>query len=46
MARMSLSETSIPQDGHIKVKSSSKEIVCLVSTVPTGHGEHISIWIV
>jgi type II secretory ATPase GspE/PulE/Tfp pilus assembly ATPase PilB-like protein len=46
MARMSLSETQIPQDGHIKVKSASKEIVCLVSTVPTEKGEHVLIWIV
>jgi len=46
MARMSLSERQIPQDGHIKVKSASKEIVCLLSTVPSSGGEHIVIWIV
>lgn len=46
MARMSLSEQKIPQDGHIKVKSASKEIVCLLSTVPSDAGEHVVIWIV
>jgi len=46
MARMNLAERNICQDGHIKVKSSAKEIVCLVSVVPTQHGEHVSIWIV
>jgi type II secretory ATPase GspE/PulE/Tfp pilus assembly ATPase PilB-like protein len=46
MARMNLAERNICQDGHIKVKSSAKEIVCLVSVVPTQYGEHVSIWIV
>jgi type II secretory ATPase GspE/PulE/Tfp pilus assembly ATPase PilB-like protein len=46
MARMNLAERNICQDGHIKVKSSAKEIVCLVSVIPTQYGEHVSIWIV
>jgi type II secretory ATPase GspE/PulE/Tfp pilus assembly ATPase PilB-like protein len=33
-------------DGHIKVKSSSKEVVCLVSIIPTAVGEHAVVWIV
>jgi len=45
MARMNLAERNLPQDGHIKVKSSSKEIVCLVSTIPGEHGENVVIWI-
>lgn len=45
MARLSLSERSQPQDGHIKVKSSNREIVCLVSTIPTSLGEHVVVWI-
>jgi type II secretory ATPase GspE/PulE/Tfp pilus assembly ATPase PilB-like protein len=46
MARMSLTERSLPQDGHIKVKSASKEIVCLITTAPSELGEHVIIWIV
>jgi type IV pilus assembly protein PilB len=46
MARLNLAEKGVCQDGHIKVKSAAKEIVCLISIVPTSHGEHISIWIV
>jgi type II secretory ATPase GspE/PulE/Tfp pilus assembly ATPase PilB-like protein len=45
MARMNLGERDLPQDGHIKVKSSSKEIVCLVSTIPSEQGENVVIWI-
>jgi type II secretory ATPase GspE/PulE/Tfp pilus assembly ATPase PilB-like protein len=45
MARMNLGERDLPQDGHIKVKSASKEIVCLVSTIPSEHGENVVIWI-
>jgi type II secretory ATPase GspE/PulE/Tfp pilus assembly ATPase PilB-like protein len=46
MARLNLAERQEPQDGHIKVKSASKEIVCLISVMPTDHGENIVIWIV
>ncbi|MBS1952747.1 MAG: Flp pilus assembly complex ATPase component TadA [Cyanobacteria bacterium SZAS-4] len=46
MARLNLAERKEPQDGHIKVKSASKEIVCLISVIPTDHGESIVIWIV
>ncbi len=46
MARLNLAERKEPQDGHIKVKSASKEIVCLISVVPTDHGENVVIWIV
>jgi type II secretory ATPase GspE/PulE/Tfp pilus assembly ATPase PilB-like protein len=46
MARMSLTERSLPQYGHIKVKSASKEIVCLITTAPSELGEHVIIWIV
>lgn len=46
MARLNLAERKEPQDGHIKVKSASKEIVCLISAIPTDHGESIVIWIV
>jgi type II secretory ATPase GspE/PulE/Tfp pilus assembly ATPase PilB-like protein len=46
MARLNLAERKEPQDGHIKVKSSAKEIVCLISVVPTDHGENVVIWIV
>ncbi len=46
MARLNLAERKDPQDGHIKVKSASKEIVCLISVVPTDHGENVVIWIV
>lgn len=46
MARLNLAERIEPQDGHIKVKSASKEIVCLISVVPNDHGESIVIWIV
>jgi type II secretory ATPase GspE/PulE/Tfp pilus assembly ATPase PilB-like protein len=45
MARLNLAEQRMPQDGHIKVKSSSKEIVCLLSTVPNQFGENVVIWI-
>lgn len=45
MARLNLEECTVPQDGHIKVKSSSKEIVCLISTVPSPGGEQVVIWI-
>lgn len=45
MARMNLAERDLPQDGHIKVKSASKEIVCLVSTIPSEQGENVVIWI-
>jgi type II secretory ATPase GspE/PulE/Tfp pilus assembly ATPase PilB-like protein len=33
-------------DGHIKVKSTAKEMVCLLSIIPTLHGEHAVFWIV
>jgi len=46
MAKLDPSERNLCQDGHIKVKSSSKEIVCLVSIIPTVVGEHTVIWIV
>jgi type II secretory ATPase GspE/PulE/Tfp pilus assembly ATPase PilB-like protein len=46
MARLNLAEKGVCQDGHIKVKSSAKEIVCLISIFPTAHGEHVGIWIV
>jgi type II secretory ATPase GspE/PulE/Tfp pilus assembly ATPase PilB-like protein len=45
MAKLNVNEKSC-LDGHIKVKSSSKEIVCLVSIIPTLHGEHAVVWIV
>jgi type IV pilus assembly protein PilB len=46
MAHMSVTERLLPQDGHIKVKSGTKELLCLVSIIPTEHGEAVSIWIV
>ncbi|HEY9679009.1 MAG TPA: ATPase, T2SS/T4P/T4SS family [Drouetiella sp.] len=46
MARLNLAERKEPQDGHIKVKSAAKEIVCLISVVPQDHGENVVIWIV
>jgi type IV pilus assembly protein PilB len=45
MARLNLAERKQPQDGHIKVRLSAKEIVCLVSILPTQFGENIVIWI-
>jgi type II secretory ATPase GspE/PulE/Tfp pilus assembly ATPase PilB-like protein len=45
MAKLNVNEKSC-LDGHIKVKSSSKEIVCLVSIIPTVYGEHAVVWIV
>ena len=45
MAKLNLNEKAC-LDGHIKVKSASKEIVCLVSIIPTLHGEHAVVWIV
>jgi type II secretory ATPase GspE/PulE/Tfp pilus assembly ATPase PilB-like protein len=45
MAKLNINEKAC-LDGHIKVKSASKEIVCLVSIIPTLHGEHAVVWIV
>jgi type II secretory ATPase GspE/PulE/Tfp pilus assembly ATPase PilB-like protein len=45
MAKLNLTAKACV-DGHIKVKSASKEIVCLVSIIPTLHGEHAVVWIV
>jgi len=45
MARLHVGESKVPQDGHIKVRLSAKEIVCLVSILPGPHGENIVIWI-
>jgi type II secretory ATPase GspE/PulE/Tfp pilus assembly ATPase PilB-like protein len=45
MAKLPIGER-VPVDGHIKVKSSSKEVVCLVSIIPTSAGEHAVVWIV
>ena len=45
MAKLPLGEKAC-LDGHIKVKSSAKEIVCLVTIIPTQHGEHAVVWIV
>jgi len=46
MAHLSVTERLLPQDGHIKVKSGTKELLCLVSIIPTEHGEAVSIWII
>ena len=46
MARLDLQEQKLPQDGHIKVRSSAKEIVCLLSVIPAEHGDNVVIWIV
>ncbi|HEY9759571.1 MAG TPA: ATPase, T2SS/T4P/T4SS family [Oculatellaceae cyanobacterium] len=45
MAKLPIGERAAV-DGHIKVKSSSKEVVCLVSIIPTGVGEYAVVWIV
>lgn len=45
MAKLPIGERAAV-DGHIKVKSSSKEVVCLVSIIPTSAGEHAVVWIV
>ena len=43
MADMNIAERRLPQDGKIKIKRSDKEFDLRVSTVPTPHGESISI---
>ncbi|HEY9683921.1 MAG TPA: ATPase, T2SS/T4P/T4SS family [Oculatellaceae cyanobacterium] len=45
MAKLPVGERAAV-DGHIKVKSSSKEVVCLVSIIPTSVGEYAVVWIV
>jgi type II secretory ATPase GspE/PulE/Tfp pilus assembly ATPase PilB-like protein len=45
MAKLNVTDKNC-LDGHIKVKSASKEIVCLVTIIPTPYGEHAVVWIV
>jgi type II secretion system protein E len=43
MADLNIAERRLPQDGKIKIKRSDMEFDLRVSTVPTPHGESISI---
>ena len=43
MARMDITERSIPQDGRIKIKMEGRSLDLRVSTLPTYYGEKITI---
>ena len=43
MAQMDIAERRLPQDGRINVRSGGAEIDVRVSTIPTAHGESVSL---
>lgn len=43
MANMDIAERRLPQDGRINVRSGGAEIDVRVSTIPTAHGESVSL---
>ncbi len=43
MSNMDIAERRLPQDGRINVRSGGTEIDVRVSTVPTAHGESVSL---
>jgi len=43
MSNMDIAERRLPQDGRINVRSGGAEIDVRVSTVPTAHGESVSL---
>ncbi|NQU09212.1 type II/IV secretion system protein, partial [bacterium] len=43
MANMDIAERRLPQDGRINVRSGGEEIDVRVSTIPTAHGESVSL---
>ncbi|MEI8315792.1 MAG: ATPase, T2SS/T4P/T4SS family [Verrucomicrobiota bacterium] len=43
MSNMDIAERRLPQDGRINVRSGGEEIDVRVSTIPTAHGESVSL---
>jgi type II secretion system protein E len=43
MSNMDIAERRLPQDGRINVRSGGNEIDVRVSTIPTAHGESVSL---